>query len=58
MDLAQVFISFVGWAFFAGWGMVLAAISIVAFGRDIIPTAQRATVEKERSNADSFRARS
>jgi len=57
MDLAQVFISFVGWAFFAGWGMVLAAISIVAFGRDIIPTAQRATVEKERSKDDSFRAR-
>jgi len=58
MDLAQVFIFFAGWAFFAGWGMVLAAISIVAFGRDVVPTAQRATVEKERSKADSFRARS
>jgi len=41
MDLAQVFIFFAGWAFFAGWGMGLGAISIVAFGRDIIPTAQR-----------------
>ena len=41
MDLAQVFIFFVGWAFFAGWGMVLAAVSVVAFGRDVLPLRER-----------------
>jgi hypothetical protein len=28
-------------AFFAGWGMVLAAISIAAFGRDVVPLRER-----------------
>lgn len=35
MDLAQVFIFYLGWFFFAAWGTVLAAVSLVAFGRDI-----------------------
>jgi hypothetical protein len=39
MDIAQVFIFVAGWIFFAAWGVVLAAVSIVAFGRDILPTA-------------------
>ena len=38
MDMAQVFVVDVGWAFFAAWGMVLAAISVIAFGRDILPS--------------------
>jgi hypothetical protein len=49
MDLAQVFIFAVGWIFFAAWGVVLAAVSVVAFGRDILPATQRATVAKERT---------
>jgi hypothetical protein len=49
MDLAQVFIFDLGWVFFAAWGMVLAALSIIAFGRDILPAADRAAVEKDRS---------
>ena len=48
MDLAQVFIFAVGWIFFAAWGVVLAAVSVVAFGRDILPATQRANVENER----------
>jgi len=48
MDLVQGFIFDVGWLFFAAWGMALAAVSIVAFGRDILPDAQRATVGKKR----------
>jgi hypothetical protein len=38
MDLAQVFIFDLGWLFFATWAMVLAAVSVVAFGRDIMPS--------------------
>ena len=49
MDLAQVFIFELGWVFFAAWGLVLAALSMVAFGQDILPAAHRAGVEKDRS---------
>jgi hypothetical protein len=36
MEMAQTFIFDAGWVFFATWGMVLAAVSAVAFGRDIL----------------------
>ena len=48
MDLAQTFIFYAGWIFSIAWGALLAAVSVVAFGRDIIPKPQRATAEKER----------
>ncbi len=43
MDLAQVFIFDLGWAFFAAWGTVLAAVSVVAFGGDIVASSGRET---------------
>jgi len=43
MDLAQAFIFAVGWIFFAAWGMVLVAVSAIAFGRDIFGTTRRET---------------
>jgi hypothetical protein len=48
MDLAQAFIVYAGWIFSVAWGGLLAAVSVVAFGRDIVPTPQRATAEKDR----------
>jgi hypothetical protein len=48
MDLAQAFIVYAGWIFSIAWGALLAAVSVVAFGRDILPSAQGTTVEKER----------
>ncbi|MFZ0198618.1 MAG: hypothetical protein WB523_22480 [Candidatus Sulfotelmatobacter sp.] len=36
MDLEQVFIFDLGWIFFAAWGLVLTAVSVIAFGRDIV----------------------
>ncbi len=41
MDLAQVLIFDLGWIFFAAWGMVLAALSAIAFGRDLIQPLRR-----------------
>jgi hypothetical protein len=35
MEVAQNFIFDAGWIFFAAWATVLAAVSVVAFGRDI-----------------------
>jgi hypothetical protein len=49
MDMVDVFIFDAGWIFFAAWAMALAALSVIAFGRDILPVAQSATVGKERS---------
>jgi hypothetical protein len=48
MELDQVFIFEIGWAFFAAWGIVLAAISVVAFGRDLLPVMRRPAHERER----------
>ena len=57
MDLAQVFIFDLGWVFFVAWGMVLAAISVVAFGREILPSHPQANDEKEPPWTDSRPAR-
>jgi hypothetical protein len=47
MDLAQAFILYAGWIFSVAWGTLLAAVSVIAFGRDILPSAEGASVEKE-----------
>jgi hypothetical protein len=48
MDWAQTFIFYAGWFFSIAWGTLLAAVSIIAFGRDILPIDQHGTIEKER----------
>jgi hypothetical protein len=48
MDMAQAFIFYAEWFFFIAWGALLAAVSVVAFGNDMVPSAQRATAQKER----------
>jgi hypothetical protein len=48
MDMVEAFIFDVGWIFFAAWGMALAALSVIAFGRDILPSSQPGTVRKKR----------
>jgi len=35
MDLAQAFLSVIGWVFFAAWGVILAAVSVIAFGPEL-----------------------
>jgi len=45
MDLAQAFIFYAGWIFSIAWGTLLAAVGAIAFGHDILSTAQRAGVE-------------
>jgi hypothetical protein len=47
MDMAQAFIFDAGWFFFAAWGMVLAAVSVIAFGRDLLGIRRR---ENRKSN--------
>lgn len=35
------FLSNAGWIFFAAWSVVVAAVSIAAFGRDLLPFRAR-----------------
>jgi hypothetical protein len=44
MDLAQV-ILYAGWIFFAAWGAVLAAASVIAFRQDIQTFTNQTTHE-------------
>jgi hypothetical protein len=39
MDLAETYILEFGFVFFAAWGVALAALSVIAFGRDIVSFA-------------------
>jgi hypothetical protein len=43
MELQQSLIFDLGWVFFAAWTMVLAAVSAIAFGRDIFPLSAHRT---------------
>lgn len=49
MDMVQLLIFDAGWIFFAAWGMALAAVSVVAFGRDILAVAQPASTDEKRT---------
>ena len=41
MDSAQAFIFDAGWIFLSAWGVVLAALSVIAFKQDILPINKR-----------------
>ncbi|MHB8217849.1 MAG: hypothetical protein ACYDDS_17390 [Candidatus Sulfotelmatobacter sp.] len=43
--MTQVIVFDAGWLFFAAWGLVLAAVSVIAFGRDLLRFGQRKTGE-------------
>jgi hypothetical protein len=47
MDMAQAFIFDAGWLFFASWALVLAAVGVITFGRDIFGIGRR---ENRKSN--------
>jgi len=46
MDSAQNFVLDLGWIFFVAWGMVLAALSVIAFGPDLVPSADHPPARK------------
>jgi hypothetical protein len=52
MDWAQAFILYAEWIFFIAWGTVLAAMSAIIFGRDLVAFSEPAAGEKERPWAD------
>ena len=36
VTVSDSFLSNAGWLFFAGWGLIIAVVSAVAFGRDLL----------------------
>jgi hypothetical protein len=47
MEMAEAFIFNAGWLFFVAWGLVLAAISVIAFGRDLLGAEPRQSGENK-----------
>jgi hypothetical protein len=56
MDLSQALIFDLGWVFFAAWGIVLAAVSAIAFGRELLPPFPGRSGEPEGSAHNAFTA--
>lgn len=46
MEMAEAFIFDAGWLFFVAWGVVLAAVSVMAFGQEIVSRAYSESDEK------------
>jgi hypothetical protein len=46
MDLAQTFVFDLGWIFFVAWAIVLAALGVIAFGRELVSSTESDTAEK------------
>jgi hypothetical protein len=38
MEMTETILLYAGWLFFAAWGMVLMAVSLIAFGRELLGT--------------------
>jgi hypothetical protein len=55
MILTDSFLADAGWLFFAAWSAVVAALSIVAFGRDLLPWKARFDSAPESQPADRIR---
>jgi hypothetical protein len=49
MELLQSFVFDLGWVFFAGWGMTLMTLAVVAFKPDIVAMAGIPSARGDRS---------
>jgi hypothetical protein len=47
MDTVQLFVVDLGWFFFAAWTTALVAISVVAFGSDLLAFANQSSGDKK-----------
>jgi hypothetical protein len=52
MDMVQAFMFYAEWIFFISWGTVLAALSAIAFGRDLVTVSEPTAGEQERPWVD------
>jgi hypothetical protein len=50
MEMTETIILDAGWLFFAAWAMVLAAVSVIAFGREILGIHRETDVHGQQIN--------
>jgi len=55
MTLSDSFLSNAAWLFFASWSAIVVAISIAAFGRDLLPWRSRGNPSHSSRTADPSR---
>jgi len=55
MILNDSFLADAGWLFFAAWSAVVAVVSIIAFGRDLLPWKASLDSAPESQHADPVR---
>jgi hypothetical protein len=53
MDSVQAFVFDLGWFFFAAWGMVIVAVSFIAFKSDLSSSRERQSAEESRLSSVS-----
>ena len=51
MEFAQTFVFDAGWIFFSAWGLVLVALSLIAFKQDLFPINDRPQAERRQFSA-------
>ena len=52
MILTESFLADAGWLFFAAWSTVVTIVSIIAFGRDLLPWKAQLDSAPESQHAD------
>jgi hypothetical protein len=52
MTLTDSFLSNAGWLFFTAWTAVVAAVGIIAFGRDLLPRRAHLNPARKSQPAD------
>ncbi len=56
MSFSDSFLSNAGWLFFAAWSMVIAALCVTAFGRDLLPSTSLLEPAPKSKNPDEGRS--
>ena len=55
MTITDSFLSNAGWLFFTAWSIILGAISVAAFGRDLLPSKLDLDPGPQTLTSDSIR---
>jgi hypothetical protein len=56
MTISDSFLSNAGWLFFAAWSATVLVVSIVAFGRDLVPRRAHFSPAPKSQAADQVRS--
>ena len=55
LTMDDSFLSLASWLFFASWGVMIGAVSVAAFGRDLIPLRAQLDAPEKNPPSDTIR---